>query len=83
MKSQIKTFPSARHRVMLETIARAMVACTSPDAAEDFLIRHLNIQWDRLELFGVDCDEIEIECQHFAFAAWRRYDELNRGVGAA
>lgn len=78
MKSQIKAFPSARHHKVVENISRGMVACGSADDAEAYLIRHLNIHWDRLEAFGVGDDEIEADCHRFAHSAWRQYDQFIR-----
>lgn len=83
VRSRVKAFPSARHHMMVDMIARAMAACASIDSAEARLIDHLEIHWDRLETFGVDCAEIEVECRGFAAAAWRRYQEVQHEAGAA
>jgi hypothetical protein len=71
----VHAFPSARHQIMVETIASNMRATGSADAAEQLLIAHLEVHWDRLEAFGVDCDDIERECRAFAVAAWAGFQQ--------
>lgn len=79
----VHAFPSARHATMVGMISTLMFEAGDLDAAEEQLLSHLEICWDRLEEFGVDCDEIEAECRLFARAAWRRYQQLQREAGVA
>jgi hypothetical protein len=78
MSSRVHAFPSSKHRTMVDTIAHGMAASASVDDAEQKLIAFLEIHWDRLEGFGVECDEIEVECRMFAKAAWKHYEKLRQ-----
>jgi hypothetical protein len=79
----VHAFPTAKHSRMVDTIGRGMAAAGSMDAAEEYLVDHLCIHFDRLEMFGVGESEAEKECIAFARAAWRRFEQLQHEVGAA
>ncbi|WP_316185867.1 MULTISPECIES: DUF6074 family protein [unclassified Bradyrhizobium] len=64
-------FPSSRHRRIVRFIAAEMRKQPSIDAAEDYLISHLNIEWERLADLGACEDEADRHCRAFAIAAWR------------
>jgi hypothetical protein len=66
----VLAFPPARHSKVVGFIARQMRALPSPEAAENYLVEHLEIEWGRLADIGVDPDEIEHACRAFALAAW-------------
>ena len=71
----VHAFPSSKHAIMVANVARMMHASGSMDAAEQVLIAHLEVHWDRLIGFGVDCDEAEHECRGFAIAAWAGFQQ--------
>ena len=66
----VKPFPTARHCRIVEFIANEMREKASPEAAEEHLVAHLQIECDRLAGMGVADDEIEHSCWQFAVAAW-------------
>jgi len=68
--AQMLAFPPGRHRRIVAYIAREMRKQPTPDAAEEYLISHLEIEWSRLAGIGVDRAEIERSCRAFAVAAW-------------
>jgi hypothetical protein len=83
MSDQIKPFPSAKHRRIVEFVARRMAGCLSMDDAQAELVKHLQVHWDHLEAFGVGDEDVELECIRFAKAAWDRWQQLQREAGAA
>jgi hypothetical protein len=83
MSAQVHAFPTSRHSKVVEFISREMRACPSIDAAEQHLIKHLEIEWDRLADIGVDADEIERACRAFARAAWAAVSRDAEHEGAA
>lgn len=68
--AQIFALPTSRHVRIVEFISREMRKQPTPDAAEQYLISHLEIEWSRLAGIGVDRAEIERSCRAFAVAAW-------------
>ena len=69
--AQMRAFPTSRHVKIVGFISRAMREQPSQDAAERYLVSHLETEWSRLEGLGVDPVEIERSCRLFASAAWR------------
>ena len=69
--AQVLIVPSSRHRNIVDYIAAQMKGKQSLDAAEDYLISHLEIEWSRLADLGLNDVEIERHCDLFARAAWR------------
>ena len=69
--AQMLAFPPARHRTIVRYIAAEMRRQPSRDAAEQYLISHLNVEWSRLVHIGLAEDEIERSCHAFAIAAWK------------
>ncbi|MDH2341499.1 DUF6074 family protein [Bradyrhizobium sp. SSUT77] len=75
-------FPPARHKKIVAFIVRDMRKKRSADAAEKYLIDHLDLEWSRLSDLGVAEAEIELHCRAFAVAAWTAYfkDREARGI---
>lgn len=69
--AQIFAFPSSRHRRIVLFIATEMRKQPSADAAEEYLLDHLEIEWSRLASLGIPDAEIEPHCRAFATAAWQ------------
>lgn len=67
----VYVLPSDRHRKIVKFIAAQMKAKPSLDAAEEYLIGHLDIEWSRLADLGLAEEAIEQHCHAFARAAWR------------
>ena len=80
---QIVAVPPARHRKIVAFIAAEMVKLSTDDAAEEYLIGHLNIEWGRLSFLGIPFDEKDRHCRDFARAAWRIYFYGREAEGAA
>lgn len=81
--AELRVFPAARHRKVVETIARRMANCVSMDDAQTELEHHLSIRFDLLDSLGVDYDLIEQDRGLLAEAAWRRWVQLSYEAGAA
>jgi hypothetical protein len=87
--ARVHVFPTSRHIRMVDNIAadmraRAGLVSGDPlDAAEAALIQHLEIEWDRLEHFGVAEPERERDIRAFAVAAWALYGQQVDQSGAA
>jgi hypothetical protein len=79
----VYAFPTSRHREMVAFIASAMLSQPSPDAAEEYLIEHLEIEWGRLAGIGVGPTEIEWSCREFARAAWAIVMRRRKSEGVA
>jgi len=80
--AQVCVFPPARHKKIVAFIVREMRKKRSPDAAEKYLISHLEIEWSRLAGLGVPDDEIDGHCRDFAREAWRGFfkDRKTKGI---
>jgi hypothetical protein len=83
MTAKVYTFPSAVNVRMVPNVSRMMQSFGTIDEAEQHLFWHLDVHWDRLEAFGVDDAEIEMECRAFARAAWAHYQKLQQEAGVA
>jgi len=87
--ARVHVFPTSRHIRMVDNIAADMRARAGQvsgdplDAAEAALIQHLEIEWDRLEHFGVAEPERERDIRAFAVAAWALYGQQVDQSGAA
>jgi len=81
--AEVHVFPYSRNRGMINRVARQMAKRPSIDDAEQELAIILEIVGERLELFGVAEDMIEVECHRLARAAWGRWQQLQREAGAA
>lgn len=81
--AQVCVFPPARHKKIMAFIVRDMRKKRSPDAAEKYLIEHLEIEWDRLADFGIADAEIELHCHDFAREAWRGFFKDREAKGVA
>lgn len=82
MKAQVFAFPPVRHGKIVAFIVRDMRKKRSADAAEKYLISHLDIEWSRMADLGISEAEIELHCRDFAVAAWTAYfkDREARGI---
>jgi hypothetical protein len=69
--AQVLAFPPGRHKRIVAFIAAEMRKQPSADAAEEYLIDHLEIEWRRLAHLGIPDAEIEPLCHAFAKATWR------------
>lgn len=80
--AQVFVFPPARHKKIVAFIVRDMRKKRSADAAEKYLIDHLDLEWSRLADLGVAEAEIELHCRDFAIEAWRGFfkDRQSKGV---
>jgi hypothetical protein len=81
--AQICVFPPERHRTIVAFVVGEMLKQASPDAAEEYLIDHLNIEWGRLSLLGIADAEKDRQCRGFARAAWRAFFKDHDAMGAA
>jgi hypothetical protein len=81
--AEICIFPVALHRRIVRFIATEMRKQPSADAAEEYLIDHLEIEWGRLANLGIPDTEIESHCHAFAKAVWRIVFEDQRTWGVA
>jgi hypothetical protein len=66
--SEVKAFPSAKHRKIVDTIARRMAERPSPKEAEKELLAHLQVQWNCNAHRGIDDEENERDVIAFADA---------------
>ena len=80
--SRVHAFPLHRHARLVDGLARRM-ADAGPNGARDFLIEHLGFEWDRLENYGVECEEIEIRIDELARALWAAAYQNSSHPGAA
>jgi hypothetical protein len=71
MHCVVRPFPGERHLAMVENIAR-LLNDLSDDAADQFLVEHFDIEWDRLTAQGVSEPEIEKYIFTTARAIWLR-----------
>ena len=71
MIAQVHAFPLHRHRRLVQRLAQE-VSRASPNRTRDVLIETLGTEWDRLEAYGVECDEIERRIHALARELWLR-----------
>ncbi|MCK1474905.1 MULTISPECIES: DUF6074 family protein [unclassified Bradyrhizobium] len=81
--AQVYIFPSSRHRRIVEFISAEMQKRPSVDDAEQYLIDHLDIEWNRLAGLGITEAEIEQHCHAFALKAWRSFFDGRQAQGVA
>ena len=69
MSAIIHPFPLSRNANFVGHLAREM-ALLSDKEAEQFLLEHFQMEWDRLVYFGVAEPEIERQIHTTAQAVW-------------
>jgi Family of unknown function (DUF6074) len=75
----VRAFPGDRQLRVVESVA-AILATVSDADAEQFMVSHLDVEWGRLEAFGVPENEIERHIFTTARAIWMRMRTIGAGV---
>jgi hypothetical protein len=78
MTALIQAFPASRTK-MVQTIAKHL-ATMSGAKAEEFLIWHFNLEWDRLTRYGMSEQDVESYIGAAARAIWSLLHEIQAGA---
>ncbi|MGY2905691.1 DUF6074 family protein [Bradyrhizobium sp. URHC0002] len=76
MVAQVHAFPLHRHRGLVQRLAQK-VSRAGTHGTRDAMIATLAIEWDRLEAYGVECDEIERCIHDLAQELWLAADRVS------
>ncbi|MCP3388843.1 hypothetical protein NLM27_08635 [Bradyrhizobium sp. CCGB12] len=76
MIAHVHAFPLHRHRGLVQRLAQEVFRAGPNRTTRDAMIETLGIEWERLESYGVQGDEIEQRLHELARELWLRLDRV-------